>query len=175
MADLIKIEYEEMDERLLIGISKADTGVGGHELWGVYFEGGFANKLGELEDYLCEDMTEDYIGLGYATDFKDDKSLGNEYIIGGYYKLGTPVPENMIGKIISKGTVVKAQVRGKNLDDILNNSYILINDMVQKNGYRLDYEHFYWTEVYTCERYCNPAESGAAELILDWYMPCIKE
>lgn len=175
MAELVKIEYEEMDERMLIGISKSDTGVVEHELWGVYFEGGYSRKLGELTDYQCDDMTEEYIGIGYASDFKDEKSLGNEYIIGAYFKLGTPVPENMISKIIPQGTIVKAQVKGKNIDDIIYNSYILISDMVQKNGYKLDYDNFYWSEVYTCERYCNPANNGADELILDWYMPCIKK
>lgn len=175
MADIVKIEYLEMDERMLIGISKSETGMGGHELWGVYFEGGFSEKLGKLEEYQCCDMTEDYIGLGYATDFKDDKSLGNEYIVGRYFKLGTPVPENMISRIIPKGVIVKAQIRGRNLDEIINNSYILINDMVQKNGYKLDYNNFYWSEVYTYERYCRPADNGKEELILDWYMPCIKE
>lgn len=175
MAELVKIEYVDMDERLLIGISKSDTGVGGHELWGVYFERGYSVKLGEMEDYQCDDMTEDYIGLGYACDFKDEHSLGNEYIVGRYFKLGTPVPENMISRIIQKGMIVKAQVRGKNLDDIINNSYILISDMVQKNGYKIDYNNFYWSEIYTYERYCNPAENGRNALILDWYMPCLKE
>jgi AraC family transcriptional regulator len=175
MAELVKIEYEEMNERMLIGISKTDIGVAEHKLWGVYFEGGYSGKLGELVDYLCEDMTEEYIGIGYATDFKDEKSLGNEYIVGAYFKPGTPVPENMVSKIIPKGTIVKAQVKGKNLNDIINNAYILISDMVHKNGYQLDYDNFYWSEVYTSERYGNPANNGAEELILDWYMPCKKE
>ncbi len=172
MADLVKLQYEEMDERLLIGIAKSDTGLGGHELWDLYFTGGYSQQLGELEAYQSEDMNEDYQGLGYACDFKDENSLGNEYIVGRYFKLGTPVPERMIGRVIPKGIVAKAMIRGKSLDDIINHAYLLISDMVQKNGYQLDYEHFYWSEVYTCERYCNPAEEGASELILDWYMPC---
>lgn len=53
---------------------------------------------------------------------------------------------------------------------LLNNSYVLINDMVQKNGYKLDYNNFYWLEVYTYERYCKPADSGKNELILDWHI-----
>jgi AraC family transcriptional regulator len=175
MADIIKIEYVESDERLLIGISKSRTGLGGQELWKEYFEGGYSEKLGELEDYQCDDMSEDYIGLGYATDFQDDKSLGNEYIVGRYFRLGTEVPDNMIGRIIPKGTIVKAQIRGKTLDDIINHSYVLINDMVQKNGFQIDYQNFYWSEVYTLERYCKPFEDGKDELILDWYMPCMKK
>jgi AraC family transcriptional regulator len=174
MADIVKIEYVETDERLLIGISKSKTGLGGHELWKEYFEGGYSEKLGDLEDYQCDDMNEDYIGLGYATDFQDDKSLGNEYIVGRYFRLGTKVPENMIGRIIPEGTIVKAQIRGKTLDDIINHSYVLINDMVQKNGYRMDYQNFYWSEVYTSERYCKPFGDGKDGLILDWYMPCMR-
>jgi AraC family transcriptional regulator len=43
-----------------------------------------------------------------------------------------------------------------------------------KNGYKLDYSNFYWSEGYTYERYCKPTDNGKEELILDWYMPCIK-
>jgi AraC family transcriptional regulator len=120
-------------------------------------------------------MTEDYIGLGYASDFKDDVSLGDEYIIGRYFKPGTPVPDKMISKVIPKCMIAKAQIKGKNLDDIIYNAYILIREMAQKNGYRIDSDHFYWSEIYTWERYCSPFEKGSEELILDWYMPCIKE
>lgn len=176
MADIVKIEYSEIGERMIIGISKKEKCVKtAPELWKLYFEEGCSERLGELEEFQCDDMTEDYIGIGHAADFKDDTSLGEDYVIGRYFKLGTPVPENMASRIIPKGTIVKAQVKGKNIDDIINNSYILINDMVQKNGYKLDYNNFYWSEVYTFERYCNSANNGADKLILDWYMPCIKE
>lgn len=176
MADIVKIEYTEADERMLIGISKKEKCVEeAPELWKIYFEDGYSKRLDELKEFQCDDMTEDYIGIGYATDFKDDTSLGEDYVIGRYFKHGTPVPENMAYKNIPKGTIVKAQVKGKNIDDIINNSYILINDMVKKNGYKLDYNNFYWSEVYTFERYCNPVNNGSDKLILDWYMPCVKE
>ncbi len=173
MANIVKIDYVEMEEQLLIGIAKSE-GMDAPALWGKYFEGGYSERLGALEDYQSEVITEDYIGIGYATDFKDDKSLGNEYVIGRYYKLGTPVPDNMISRIIPKSIIARAQIRGKNLDDIINSAYILINDMAKKNGYNIDYKHFYWTEVYTYDRYCIPADKKE-EIILDWYMPCIKE
>lgn len=175
MADIVKIEYEEMEERLLIGIAKSVVGGDAPQIWGRFFEEGYADKLNKLEMYECEDMKEDYIGLGYATDFPDDKSLGNEYIVGRYFKLGTPVPENMVSRIIPKGIIAKAQIKGKNLDDIIYNAYILIKDMCKKNGYKIDYNHFYWTEVYTIRRYVEPLEKGSSEIILDWFMPCIKE
>jgi AraC family transcriptional regulator len=41
MAELVKIEYVEMEERLLIGISKTDYGVDAPGLWKIYFEESF--------------------------------------------------------------------------------------------------------------------------------------
>ncbi|MCB6946236.1 hypothetical protein LI000_17385, partial [[Eubacterium] rectale] len=69
-------------------------------------------------------------GLGYMTDFANDSGLGETYIIGKYFKTGTPVPEGMTGKIIKGGTIAKAQIGVKNLDDIISNAFILISDMV---------------------------------------------
>lgn len=174
MADIVKIEYVDMEERMLIGIvNSKDTKA--PEMWKRYFAEGYSEKLGELSEYQCEDMTDDYIGIGYAADFKDDKSLGNEYIVGRYFKTDTPVPDNMISRLIPKGIVAKVQIKGKSLDNIINNAYILIKDMAGKNGYAIDHKNFYWSEVYTCERYCIPFESGKDELILDWYIPCLEE
>jgi RimJ/RimL family protein N-acetyltransferase len=34
---------------------------------------------------------------------------------------------------------------------------------------------FLFSEVYTCERYCKPLDNDADDIILDWFMPCIKE
>ena len=180
MADLVKIEYEEMSERMIIGISKRNEGTGnnGRALWDVYFGKGVDKKLNELADFQCEDI-DNYIGIGYARDFPDEKSLGDEYIVGKYFSANTVMPEEwvkdgLVCRIIPKSIIAKAQIKGKNFADILNNAYILINDISHKNGYRLDYTDFYWAEVYTWERYCEPSEKGG-EIILDWFMPCTKE
>jgi len=174
MANLVKITYEEMSERLLIGVSSKEKGVGGRGLWDVYFNSGADKKLNAMKDSQCKDIDEN-IGIGYARDFKSDSGLGDEYIVGKYFNPDTPIPDGLTGRIIPKGIIAKAQISGKNFDDILNNAYTLINDAAQKNGYRLDYSDFYWSEVYTCTRYCKPVENGADEIILDWFMPCVKE
>lgn len=172
MAELVKIEYMTAEDVLLIGISNQDFGVTTSDLWEVFWERGFDKKLHELHEYSVG--MEDCIGLGYMTDFANDSGLGETYIIGKYFKTGTPVPEGMTGKIIKGGTIAKAQIGAKNLDDIISNAFILISDMVQKNGYTLDYQHFYWVEFYTVSRFCNPLENGAKPVILDFQMPCRK-
>lgn len=173
MAEIVKLEYVNMEDVLLIGISNKDYGVTTNELWKVFWEKGFDKKLYELKEHFVG--MDDCIGLGYMTDFATDNGLGDTYIVVKYFEVGTPIPDGMTGRIIKGGTVAKEQIAAKNLDEIIGNAYILISDMVQKNGYMLDYEHFYWLEFYTVSRYCNAVESGAEQVILDWHMPCKKD
>jgi AraC family transcriptional regulator len=142
MENLVKITYEEMSERLLIGVSSKEKGVSGRGLWDIYFNSGADKKLHAIRNNQCADIDEN-IGIGYMRDFKNDSGLGDEYIVGKYFNLGIQIPAGLTGRKIPKGVVAKAQISGKNFDDILNNAYILINDAAQKNGYRLDYSDFY--------------------------------
>ena len=172
MAEIIKLEYMDTEDVLLIGINNKEYGVTTSALWKVFWEQGFDKKLYALKEHQVG--MDDCIGLGYMTDFTTENGLGDTYMVGKYFKVGTPIPEGMTGRMIKGGTVAKAQIAAKNLDGIISNAYLLISDMVQKNGYLLDYEHFYWLEFYTVSRYCNAVDSGAERVILDWHMPCQK-
>lgn len=172
MAELVRIEYENTDDMLLIGVSSMEYGVKGRQLWDIYFGRHFDDKLTELEEYQIG--MEDCIGLGYSADFPSDKELGETYIVGKFFKPGTPVPEGMTGRRIKGGTIARAQLGAENFDDILNSAYLLISDMAARNGYRLDYSQFYWIEFYTVSRFCIPMENKEKRIICDWIMPCIK-
>ncbi|WP_077612462.1 hypothetical protein [Clostridium sp. Marseille-P2415] len=172
MAELLKLEYEDTEDVLLIGISSRDYGVTTNELWGVFWEQGFDKKLYEQKD--CQAGMDGCIGLGYMTGFSSDAGLGDTYIVGKYFKVGTPIPEGMTGRIIKGGTIVKAQIGAKDLNDIIGNAYALISNMVQKNGFMPDHEDFYWVEFYSVSRFCDPLESGAEQVVLDWQMPVRK-
>lgn len=172
MAEIVRLEYVMPEDMLFIGISSKDYGVTTKELWKVFWEREFDKKIYELREYQIG--MEDCIGLGYMTDFTSESGLGDTYMVGKYFSLGTPIPEGMTGRIIKGRTVAKAQIKAKTLDDMIGNAYLLISDMVQKNGYTLDYENFYWLEFYTLSRFCEPLEQGAEQVILDWQMPCKK-
>ena len=148
-------------------------------MWDTYFSKGIDGRLNELAEYQCKDI-DSYIGIGYAWNFPDANSLSDEYIVGKYFTADTIMPDEwanngLVSRNIPASIIAKTQIKGSNFDNILNNAYILINDMTRKNGYRLDHTHFYWSEVYTWERFCKPMENSASEIILDWYMPCVKE
>jgi AraC family transcriptional regulator len=173
MAELVKIEYEDMEDMLLIGVSSKDYGVKGRQLWDIYFGQHFDDRLTELEEYQIG--MQDCIGLGYSADFPSDRELGETYIVGKFFKPGTSVPEGMVGRMIKGGTIVRAQIGGENFDEILNSAYLLISDMVPRNGYQLDYNQFYWIEFYTVSRFCVPMENHEKQIICDWIMPCVKQ
>ncbi|WP_033164040.1 AraC family transcriptional regulator [Clostridium sp. KNHs205] len=174
MAELVKIDYEKTEDLLLIGISNKEHGVSGNkELWDIFWSQHYDDKLTALMDYQVG--MEDCMGLGYSADFTSEEGLGDTYIVGKFFQLGTPVPEGMTGRIIKGRTIAKAQIGAANFEDILNNAYLLMSDMVLKNGYELDYEDFYWIEFYTVSRFCTPMETGSKQIICDWIMPCIKK
>lgn len=174
MAELVKIEYEENEECLMIGVSSKEKHAKGRALWDVYFQG-YDKKLYDLREHQMSGMDQ-CIGIGLLGEFEE----GNEedpsklYVVGKYFQPGTPVPDGMIGVVVPKGTIVKAQVKGKCFEDIINNGHILIQDMVARNGYQLDYRSFYVSEVYTIKDFCEPSEKGAEYIALDYYMPCVK-
>lgn len=170
MAELVRIEYENMEDMLLVGVSNKDYGIKGRELWDVYFNQHFDDKLTELiNDQIG---MEDCIGLGYS--IPSDDASEETYIVGKLFKIGTSVPEGMTGRIIKGGTIARAQIRANNFNNILDNAYLLMSDMISKNGYTLYYEDFFWIEFYTVSRYCRAIKSGAEQIICDWIMPCRK-
>lgn len=170
MADLVKIEYETTEDKLLIGISNKQFGVTGRQLWDIYFGQHFDDKLTELEEYQVG--MEDCIGLGFMTDFTADTDLGETYIIGKFFKIDTPIPEGMTSRIIKGRRIANAQIVAENFDDILNNAYLLLSNMLPKNGYTVDHNEFYWIEFYTVSRYCDAIENNNKQIICDWIMPC---
>ncbi len=172
MAELVKIEYENTEDMLLIGVSSKEYGVKGRQLWDVYFGQHFDDRLTGLMEYQVG--MEDCMGLGYSADFPSDRELGETYMVGKLFKPGTPVPGGMSGRMIKGGTIVRAQIGAENFDEILNSAYLLISDMAHKNGYNLDYNQFYWIEFYTVSRFCIPMENKEKQIICDWIMPCIK-
>ena len=56
------------------------------------------------------------------------------------------------------------------LEDIIPSAYLLITEAIEKTGRQIDFEHFYWCDVYTCERYCEPMRRGE-KVILDYILP----
>jgi len=171
MTDLVKIEYEKMSARKLIGIQKRATFPIVGAFWREYFESGTAEKLSVLDNYLCIDI-DDYIGLDHVANF-DDSGTEFDVTIGKYYTTDTPVPKGCTSVDIPEGIIAKAQIKGT-LNDIIGSAYILLTEAIKRNGYNVDYENLYWCGVYTYERYCIPSDNEAKELILDFFMPCKK-
>lgn len=171
MAELVRIEYEFQEEKKMIGLQKRTDFEHAGQMWQEYFSSGYSDKIQSKECEAC-DLGLEYISLGYMRDF-DDSGSSFEYTIGKYFPLDTFVEEGFHAINIPAGMVAHGKIKGK-LNDILMDAYFLLTQAIQKNGYKVDYDNFYWCDVYTIDGYGTPLEKGEEIVILDYYMPCIK-
>lgn len=171
-ATLISAEYPVIHEQYLVGIgTKQYPNRVGASLWEVFRNEDIAEKLLRMEGY--EEKSDDYIAIGYMGDFSDSSALGREYMIG---RLFNSIPSNIDGlevKKLQKMQLVHSKITGKSIDDIVNDAYAVTCDIVNKNGYEIDYSSFFWLEYYDSENFGNVGENQK-ELNLDFYMPCKK-
>lgn len=172
MAELIKIEYEQHGGKKLIGVQKRTDFFSAGDFWKEYFETGMFDKVKMLEEYLCKDIDE-YVSLGHMSNF-DDTGMKFNYIIGKYFKLDTPTPKELVSIDIKPGTIARVRIKGE-LVEIIKNAYFLITEAIKKNGYVVDYDNFYWCDVYTYKGYYEPVERGEKIVIVDYLMSCKKE
>ncbi|MGL6199294.1 MAG: GyrI-like domain-containing protein [Lachnospiraceae bacterium] len=168
MAEIKNIIIKEADERLIVGLHRKTSfsKVGG--VWQDFFKGKSVSKLNTLSDFkYCDDIDEN-TGIGFMYEFEGDENFN--IIIGDFVKVGTEIPKGCFAKHIPKTLNAHIQIEGTNIPDILGSAYLLITEAIEMNGREIDYNNFYWCEVYTLQRYCEPLNRGE-KVIIDYIMP----
>ncbi len=169
MAEMKKILYKEAEERLMVGMQRETSFPDAGKVWQEFFSGGACEKLNmmPIDVRHCDDIdSADGIGLMY--NFKDKDTFS--FIIGDFVKVGTEIPEGFYAKHSPKGLTAQVQIEGNNIADILNSAYLLITEAIEKTDKKIDYDNFYWCEIYTHERYSEPLKRGE-KVIVDYIMP----
>lgn len=170
MADMKKIIYKETNERLMVGLSRETSFFEAGNVWKEFFEGDAIEKLGSLSDSTCCDDIDPNAGIGMMYNFEDMNNF--EFIIGDFININTEIPEGLTAKHVPAGLTAHIQIEGSNVAEILDSAYLLITEAIEKTGKQIDQEHFYWCEVYTNERYCEPLNRGE-KVIIDYILPVI--
>lgn len=171
VAEMKKIEYVQWDARKVVGMMKNTAfDRAGEECWGTAVKEGLFDTLQELEEWFTPDM-DDYFGLGYMSQFSDNMHF--QYIVGRFVDPDAPVPDTLYAKDIPSGMVAKIWIEADNLNDIISCAYFLCTEAIEKTGYQVDYDSFYWCDVYTRDRYILPLEKGE-KIILDYFLPVKK-
>lgn len=169
MAEMKKIIYKETEERFMVGLHRETSFSDAGKLWQDFFKGSSFEKLNTLsDDVRCCDDIDANDGIGLMYNFKDKENFN--FIIGDFVKVGTEIPEGLFAKHIPKGLTAQVQIEGSDITDILNSAYLLITDAIEKTDKKIDYDNFYWCEVYTHERYSEPSNRGE-KVIIDYIMP----
>ncbi len=168
MAEMKKIIYKETDERLMVGMYRETSFSKAGNVWQDFFQSDVIEKLNMLSDVKSCDDIDANDGIGLMYNFIDNQNFN--IIIGDFVQTGTEIPEGLFAKHIPKGLTAQVQIEGNNIADILDSAYLLITEAVEKTGEEIDYENFYWCEVYTHERYSVPLNRGE-KVIIDYIMP----
>lgn len=168
MAIIKHIEYKEVQERLMMGMHKKTSFSEGGAAWKEFYEGDTTQLLRELSDRTCCEDIADNEGIGFMYDFEDPMHFS--MIIGDFIQADTQVPEGLYAKPVPAGLTVQVQIEGEDIGDILNSAYGLITEAVKHSGREIDFDHFYWCEVYTKERFSEPMSRGE-RVAIDYIMP----
>ncbi|MDQ7096724.1 GyrI-like domain-containing protein [Desulfosporosinus sp. PR] len=168
MAEMKKIIYKEVGERLMVGMYRETSFFEAGNVWQDFFQSNAIEKLDMLSAVKsCEDIDAN-AGIGMMYNFKDMNNF--EFIIGDFVQVGTEIPDGLFAKYVPGGLTAHIQIEGSNVVEILNSAYLLITEAIEKTGQKIDRNNFYWCEVYTNERYCEPLNRGE-KVIIDYVLP----
>lgn len=168
MAEMKKIVYKNVEERLMVGMHRETSFSNGGKVWQEFFQSDTVEKLEMLTEVKCCEDIDANAGIGFMYNFADDQNF--QVIIGDFVRCGTKLPEGLAVRKVPKGLTAQIQIEGNNVADILDSAYLLITEAVEKTGGQIDHENFYWCEVYTNERYCEPISRGE-KVIIDYIVP----
>ena len=168
MAEMKKIIYKEVEERLMVGMYRETSFFKAGGVWKDFFKSNATEKLDMLSDVKCCDDIDSNAGIGMMYNFKDMNNF--EFIIGDFVRIGTPIPDGLFAKLVPAGLTAHIQIEGANVAEILDSAYLLITEAIEKTDKKIDHDNFYWCEVYTNERYCEPLSRGE-KVIIDYVLP----
>lgn len=168
MAEMKKITYKEAPERIMAGFHRETDFYKVSGVWQEYFKSETDQKLKTLAEFSCCEDIDPCDSIGFMYNFKGTDNF--DFIIGDFYKPDTEIPEGLFSKHIPKALTAQIQVEGNNIGDIIASAYLLITEAVEKTGKEIDFDNFYWVEVYTLERYCEPMKRGE-KVTIDYIMP----
>lgn len=168
MAELKKIVYKEFHERLMAGIHYQTSFFEAGKMWQEYFECNEINYLKELSQFTCCEDIDENDGIGMMYNFKDTNNF--ELILGDFMKVNAPISDELHTKHISGGMVAHIQIEGNNIAEIIDSAFLLITEAIEKNEKEIDYDNFYWCEIYTKQRYSIPLSRGK-KVAIDYIVP----
>ena len=170
MAEMKRITYHQTQERWMVGAYHDTSFAEAGAAWQAFFSGDVIGKLQTIADETCCDDIDANAGIGMMYNFRDMNHF--EFIIGDFMKAGTAVPEGLLAKPVPAGWTAQIQIEGGSVAEILESAYLLITEAIEKTGRLIDLEHFYWCEVYTLERFCEPMNRGE-KVIIDYILPVL--
>lgn len=170
MADVKKIVYRETHDRLMVGAHRETSFAEAGAAWQEFFADGTVEKLNLLSDAKDCDDIDPNAGIGMMYQFQDANRF--ELIIGDFVQTGATILDGLFARPVPGGLVAYIQIEGDSIPEILESAYFLITEAIGKTDHEIDLDRFFWCEVYTLERYCEPLNRGE-KIIIDYLLPVL--
>lgn len=170
MAEVKKIVYHTTHDRLMVGVHRETSFAEAGTAWQEFFADGTAEQMNLLSDAKDCDDIDPNAGIGMMYHFQDVNRY--ELIIGDFVQTGAAIPDGLFARRIPGGLVAYVQIEGNNVAEILESAYFLIAEAILKTDHSIDMDRFFWCEVYTLERYCEPLNRGE-KVIIDYLLPVL--
>ena len=164
MADLVKIDFIEMPDIVVVGKSLDVDWTEVHrknpipDFWQKCFAEGIFKKLEEMKEYVYDPA---YVGYMTMT----------SYTCGMMMKLGCPVPGGFNLCEIKPTKVAVGWVKGRE-HEVYMQAHSLTEKGLEEWGYMYNPDSKWSMEVYNCPRFTEKDEYG--NVILDYYIPVVK-
>lgn len=165
MAALVKIDFIEMPEVLVIGKTIDVDWLKVHgtnpipDLWKTCFKDNTFKTLETLNDFVYDNSYVGYMTL-------------HSYTCGMLMKIGCPQPGGgFTTQTIMPSKVAVGWIRG-NENDLYMNAHGLTEKALEEWGYRYNPACKWSMELYNCPRFTQKDQDG--KVILDYYIPVVK-
>ena len=166
----LDIEYLDISDMKLIGLSRRTSLENIFKVWGIAFENGIFNKLNSFEEKIITDIG-DYVGIGYIDKIYENKDV--QYTVGKLVKKDIEVDE--LDEIkISKGKIAKVYIEAKSILNITKEEIEKICiKAIEDTGYKVDCENFYICDVYTYEGYVKNLRKSS-NIVIEYLVPVLE-
>ncbi len=168
MAELKKVVYKESKERLMVGMHRETSFFEAGDIWQEFYKSNTLEHLKQLSDLTCCEDIDENDGIGMMYNFKDMNKF--DLIIGDFLQVGTEIPDGLYAKYVPGGIAAHIQIEGSNIAEIIDSAFLLITEAIEINNKEIDYNNFYWCEIYTQQRYSIPLSRGE-KVTIDYILP----
>lgn len=146
MINLEQFSIQAFNERMIVGLATETSFSDAGSAWSQVKNQNLKMLLSPFSTQSYCDDIEENIGIGVMVNFRDQNHF--KLIIGDFFAANTRVPQKLDSFSLPTCSIAKFKFSGNSLDEIIPFAFEHMSDTIQNNGLEIDFENFFWIEIY---------------------------